>query len=599
MKWYLTTGPQIKGYKRELNRVDEAISRQDVRGVGSPLTRLRGSMLLGVAAGVVVLLAAFVVSLLSPKPDAGLSAIVTTRSGGMFVQFNGRMHPVTNLASARLIVGKPEDAKIATDNALRSMPTGPLMGIPNAPNLLTPRAEEKAVWTVCDWRDTAVPLSLLKTGDITTAVIAGDDLLEGGTNLGSDRAVLVKPASDPSKLWLLYRDTRAEVGRDDYAAQAALGLTPSLIESAVSVSPALLGAISPSPVLTAPKLTGQGQPSPKVTGSAIGDVLTVATASGSRAFYLVGNGGVQQVSPVLAQMMINTGASQRLVDDPSQVQQLPRVSIVDDSRFPSTVPTLVSDPALCWSWSKTKGELTASTRIFTNSRMPITEDGRTSAVNLLPNNGSALQASSSIMRPGYGFYARVTGDANDSVAAEQLIWIDPNGTRFPIDAVLSDSGQGGSVKYDPTVKALGFESVAPTPVPWAVAKLYSPGATLSIKNAQVLQGTITPVSQVPNPATDAPKPSQAKPADEASGDPQTSGGEKPASAGGGDPRPVPTGGDDKPAPDTSESSSAPPVPAASASAARTSRARGDEKSSPSVKARPTSSSAPARPSAAR
>ncbi|CPW92653.1 type VII secretion protein EccB [Mycobacteroides abscessus] len=496
--WFLTTTRQIKGYKRELNRIDEALSRQDVRGVGSPLTRLRGSLSISLVGGVLVLVAAFVVSLINPKPDSGVAAIMTTRSGGIFVQFNGRLHPVTNLASARLIVGTPEEAKVATDTALRSLPTGPLMGIPSAPNLLSPRTDESAVWTVCDWRDTAVPLSLLKTGDITTAVIAGDDMLDGGTDLGSNRAVLVKPASDPTRLWLLYRDTRAEVGRGDYAAQAALGLTPSLIETAVTVSPSLLATIAPSPVLTAPRLVNQGQPSPTVNGSAIGDVLTVATASGSRAFYLVGSGGVQQVSPVLAQMMINTGAAQKLVDDPASVQAMPRVGIVDDSRFPTQVPTLVSEPALCWSWTKSAGELTAHTRIFTNSRMPVTESGRVAAVHLLPNNGSTDQATDSITRPGYGWYARTTGDSTDSVAAEQLLWIDPNGTRFPIDVVIA---RNGAVSYDPTVKALGFDSISPTPIPAAVAKLYAPGATLSIKNAQVMQGTINPASQVPNPPT--------------------------------------------------------------------------------------------------
>lgn len=51
MPWYLTTPRQIKGFKRELNRVDEALSRQDVRGLGSPLTRLRGGMSVGMVLG--------------------------------------------------------------------------------------------------------------------------------------------------------------------------------------------------------------------------------------------------------------------------------------------------------------------------------------------------------------------------------------------------------------------------------------------------------------------------------------------------------------------------------------------------------------------
>ncbi|MFA5608195.1 MAG: type VII secretion protein EccB, partial [Leucobacter sp.] len=286
MPWYLTTPRQIKGFKRELNRVDEALSRQDVRGLGSPLKRLRGSLMVSAVGGVLILAAAFVVGLISPKPDGSVAEIVTTRSGGMFVQFNGRLHPVTNLASARLIVGKASEAKVVTETALRSMPTGPLMGIPSAPNLLEPRSESTTTWTVCDWRDTAVPLSLLRAGDITTAVIAGEDMLEGGEDLGQTRAVLVRPSSDPSQLWLLYRDTRAQVGAQDYAAHAALGLTPSVVDAALTVSPSLLGAITASPALTAPRLGDQGQPSAAVQGSSIGDVLTVTTTSGSRAFYL-------------------------------------------------------------------------------------------------------------------------------------------------------------------------------------------------------------------------------------------------------------------------------------------------------------------------
>lgn len=518
MPWYLTTSRQIKGFRRELNRVDEALSRQDVRGLGSPLARLRGAVGIGGVFGVLLLVAAFVMSILSPKPDSGLAEIVTTRNGGRFVQFNGQLHPVTNLASARLIVGKPDEAKVITDSALQSMPTGQLMGIPNAPDSLEPRGDAAAVWTVCDWHDAAVPLSLLKGGDIITTVIAGDDLLEGGESLGEDRAVLVRPTNDLSQLWLIYRDTRALVGRDDYAAQAALGLTPARIDSALTVSPALLGAIGTSPALTAPQLTNRGQLSTAVEGSSIGDVLTVTTTSGARAFYLVGRTGVQMIGSVLAQMMVNTGAAQKLVADPSTVQNLPRVSIVDDSRFPAKVPTLQNDPALCWKWSKSREELTAHTTVLTASHTPITDIGRRVAVKLLANNGSEPQATQSITRPGYGWYVRVTGNNNDSVAVEQLMWIDPAGTRFPIDAVVPTGSSRIQVSYDSTVKALGLDTLAPTMIPWAVAKLYAPGATLSIKNAQVLQGQLEPVKQVPSPSVSPGAPPPPKPQTESEQD---------------------------------------------------------------------------------
>lgn len=497
MPWYLTTPRQVKGFKRELNRVDEALSRQDVRGLGSPLARLRAALGLGGAAGIGILVAALVVSLISPKPDGRVGAILTTRSGGMFVVFNGRLHPVTNLASARLIVGKADPATVVSERALRNMPTGPLMGIPNAPNVLDPRTDPTASWTVCDWRDTAVPLSLLRAGDLTTAVIAGVDMLDGGEDLGSTRAVLARPAGDPGELWLIYRDTRARVGAGDLAAQSALGITPALAASAQTVSSALLYAIAASPVLTAPPLAGRGQPSDAVAGSKVGDILTTGTAGGSRAFHLVGRRGVQQIGPVLAQMMINTGSAQKIVDDPAAVQKLPREVLVDDGRFPSQVPTLVSPAALCWNWTKNAGDLTARTRVFTGSQLPVTAAAKAAAVTLLP--GSGPQATESVMRPGYGWYTLVTGDAADDPAEEGPLWIDPTGTRYPIDAMLTPSGGQNTLTYDPALKALGLDAVAPTPIPWAAARLYAPGATLSIRNAQVMQGTITPISQVPSP----------------------------------------------------------------------------------------------------
>lgn len=515
--WYLTTSRQIKSYKRELNRLDEALSRQDVRGIGSPLSRLRGSLGLGVGAGVLIMVAALVMSLLNPKPKNNISEIMVTRSGGRFVQYNGQLHPVTNLASARLIVGKPAEAKIVSDEVISQIPPGVAMGIPKAPDILVPREDQVATWTVCDWHDSAVPLSLLKGGGITTTVIAGRDMLEGGDPLGDDRAVLVKPIDKMDELWLLYRDTRAIVGRSDFATQAALGLTPAHVSSALAVSPALLSAIPPSPVLTAPQLADRGQLSPAVRGSAIGDVLTIGTATGGRAYYLVGRNGVQMIGMVLAQMMINTGSPQKLVTDASTVQNLPRVTVLDDSRFPTKVPTLVSDPALCWQWSKSQQELSAHTRILTSSQTPISDRGRRAAVTLLPNNGSEPQATQTVTAPGRGWYVRVTGNNDNAVSQEQLLWIDPSGDAYPIDAVVP---QGSTTKinitYDPTVKALGLNTMYPTPIPWSIAKLYAPGATLSIENAQVELGQVEPVKQVPFPDKNAPKQEQ-KPQDRPEG----------------------------------------------------------------------------------
>ena len=504
--WFTTTRRQRRAYKRELSRMDEALSRQDVRGVGSPLARLRLSQAVGLGGVAGIVGMALVVSLIAPKPGGKVADIMNVRGKGMYVVYNGRLHPVTNLASARLIVGEPADAVQVGDDVLRKFPPGPLMGILNAPNALDARIDPVTTWTVCDWRDASTSLSLHRGAGLTTAVIAGADALSGGEDLGSTRALLVRSAGDPDRLWLIYGDTRAQVGRADFAAQRALGITPETVAEAQLVSDGLLGAISPSPALTAPLISDRGQPSTRVPGFRIGDVLATSVADGSRTFYAVGRDGVQEVGAVTADMLVATGSQQRLVDDPATLSSLPRVALFPAGHFPTQAPTVVPAEAVCWGWQQ-EPAAAPQTRVFTADRMPVTDRARQGAVTLMATAGPAVQATESVMTPGRGFYAAVVSGDPSSNSGDGLMWIDPSGSRYPIDADTRSGLAQGKI-YDPTVEALGFSGQAPTPVPWAIARLYTLGSTLSIRDAQVLQGTINPTVQAECPAAsgDGPPP---------------------------------------------------------------------------------------------
>ncbi|MBR7540494.1 type VII secretion protein EccB, partial [Mycobacterium tuberculosis] len=72
----------------------------------------------------------------------------------------GRAHPVTNLSSARLITGSPEDSKTVSDSELAKFPRGMLMGIPGAPDDMDPRADDTARWGACPQFDPATELPL-------------------------------------------------------------------------------------------------------------------------------------------------------------------------------------------------------------------------------------------------------------------------------------------------------------------------------------------------------------------------------------------------------------------------------------------------------
>lgn len=500
VKWYQTTKEQISAWKREGRRYEDAVARQDERGIGSPAPSLRAFY----AAGLVVVIAigafAFIYGMISPKPNNDVSAIMVTRGGGTYVRFNGRIHEVTNLASARLIVGEPADAQIVSEDVLNKLPRGKKMGIPDAPQSMRARTDKEITWGVCDWRDKSVPLSLLRGGDITTSVVAGNDSFSGGYELGNNRAMLVKSSTDSDRLWLLYRNTRAEVGSKDNAALAALGITPAKTQSAITVSQALLDAIPPSPALTVPVISQRGIGSQRVPKASIGDVLTLVDAKGQRIFYLAGQQGVQLIGPVVAQMLINSGSTQTFVDDVSILADVPQVTLIDEGRYPVNVPELIDDPAVCWTWSHTTGQLQASSRIITGVTMPLTDEAKKIYVsNLLPAPATTVQADNAVTRPGYGYYARVTDNVNKSARNEQLLYITDSGVRYAIDAEIKTNTAQLDISYDPTVKALGLSSIAPLLIPWQVAKLYQQGETLSISSARVEQGTIEPGLQVPNP----------------------------------------------------------------------------------------------------
>ena len=70
------------------------------------------------------------------------------------------LHPVLNLASARLATGSAARPEVVSPADIDKAKRGPLLGIPGAPAVIAkPLSQDESAWTVCD--------------DMTTTVIAG------------------------------------------------------------------------------------------------------------------------------------------------------------------------------------------------------------------------------------------------------------------------------------------------------------------------------------------------------------------------------------------------------------------------------------------
>ena len=94
---------------------------------------MRGQMralLIGMVIAVLICGGAGVLAFFRPTPNFGDSTIMLSKSNGaMFVRIGDHLHPVLNLASARLIVGKSDPPKQVDDKFLNTLPLGPAVGI--------------------------------------------------------------------------------------------------------------------------------------------------------------------------------------------------------------------------------------------------------------------------------------------------------------------------------------------------------------------------------------------------------------------------------------------------------------------------------------
>ena len=242
-----TTGLQVSGHRFVARRMEHALVRGDTRMLDDPL---RGQSLSLAVGGVLAAIAVAVCAVLAfVRPGGSLrdaSIVVVRESGAMYVRIDDVMHPVFNLASARLIVGSAAEPRVVSQRAIDRADRGPQVGIPGAPGQISPslRADE-AMWTICDDQHAA------------TRVIAGP-VTETGTMPG--HSVLVTPRGEsPAVTYLLHGGWRARVDLRHPAVVRALridGVVPQ------PVSAAVLDAIPEAPAIQPPRVPAVGSPGP-------------------------------------------------------------------------------------------------------------------------------------------------------------------------------------------------------------------------------------------------------------------------------------------------------------------------------------------------
>lgn len=474
----VTTAGQAnaRNYIARMTRL--AAFRRDEVALTSPFAMVKTSVMLSMAAVVVITIIALLLAWLKPQPDTGIGKFLMGQEGGLFVLYTGpdgvdRLHAVPNAASGYLIARSSDRPKIVKDEVLGKYPKGMPMGIPGAPNSLLHHTEAESAWQVCDWHDSRANLSLTKAGSLQTTVIAGNEPREGGTSLGPDKAVIVRAPEDPQP-WLLFRNTRAKIGATDYTMHSALGIPTTSVSDPMVVSAGLLNAIPPVPALKLPTIAAAGRPSAAVPGFVNADVLAYKDVDGSDRYAAVQDTGVQDVPLPVARMLIAAGGAQKNIEDSAAVAHMTRSAEIPLDHYPPAVPSIITPDTLCYSWNRAAGANSATLDILTAPSIPVTDEARAATVSLLRPAHAEL-ASKYVSTPGKGWFVRLTADAPYTEAREQIGYISDSGIFY---AVIPEPDGN----YIPAATALGLTGM-PNLIPESVASLLLTGPDLSLSAA--------------------------------------------------------------------------------------------------------------------
>lgn len=463
----LTTKPQINGYRFLVRRLQHALMRRDPRMIHDPMRSQNRSVMVGLALGVLVLLGCGILALLRPQGAVGDASIVLAEdSGALYVRVGDRLHPVLNLASARLIVGGAEEPTGVKDDKLGDYPRGPTLGIPGAPSALG-HGGGNPDWTVCDEA---------ADGSVTTGVVAGPTDPAGARDLGPGHAVL---AEHDGVTYLLYEGRAARVDSSDTTLLRALGLDGAAPRP---VSSGLLDALADAPALTVPTVEGAGDPGPAgLSEHPVGSVVSVPDPQGDR-YHVVLSDGVQPVPVTAAEALHATNSYGRAAIPEISPDRLAALSVTDSvplSHFPSARPEVVDvagDPVTCVRWHRAGGDPAAELTLLAGRDLPL-PDG-TTATPLAGADGGGPHTDWFASPSATGWYVQVTDSYGEDRRAGAVGYVTPTGTRHGIT--------------DPaTAEVLGL-GATPTPVPWSIDRLLAPGPMLSRETALVAHDSVSP-----------------------------------------------------------------------------------------------------------
>lgn len=466
----LTTKVQVSGWRFLLSRVEHAIVRRDTRMFDDPLRFYSRSTIIGIAISILILVGSGALAFFKPQGgDVGGDSIVAdSTTHQLYVDIAGKLHPVYNLTSARLVTGSMAEPAEVGSAELAKRPKGQWVGIPGAPYSTEVSAANSSQWGLCD----TVRNPDSNTPRVQIAVVAMPMTADSSVGpLNSGQALL---ASYEGQDWIITAEGRRAVDRADRALVSSVGIPVDAI--AVPVSEAVFNALPDNGPLRLPFIPGAGLPNsiglpPELV---IGSVFQTYRPSGP-VYHVVLADGIATINATTAAALRAT-QSYGLVELPSVEASVivPLVERVYGSPLPAEPLELISRedmPTLCWKWERVTGDQAPETTILVGRYLPVSADYRNSGI-------SQIQGGAMVYIDG-GKYVQL--QSPDPRYGEALYYIDPQGVRYGLPDV-------------DTADSLGLTS--PSTAPWEVIRLLVDGPVLS-REAALLEHDTLPSD--PNP----------------------------------------------------------------------------------------------------
>lgn len=295
---------QVQAHLFIMGRLASAMLRAEPDSPESPLGRTNRGAAIGVIIALLVCAGAFVFGLLRPGGNdswrSGENLIVDKQTGARYLYLDGRLRPVRNYASARLVAGGDIGVTTVGTSSLAGTPHGTPIGIPDGPEALPGTGDlDRTPWLVCSGvlpRTTGVVTA-------TTTLALGTDApqnVPGGRQLGENEGTLVTGPDDAT--YLLWRGSRLRLDERAKAAEA-LGygdVTPR------PVSAAFLDAFPLGPALAPAEVPGRGGKGPELAGRSTrtGQLFKVDVPGSAARYHLLTREGLVPLTDTGAALLL-------------------------------------------------------------------------------------------------------------------------------------------------------------------------------------------------------------------------------------------------------------------------------------------------------